>query len=68
MFPHNLSLYVDRQTTYLYAYFLHNVLFAGYSGDTSNSTYPKLNLVILNLQLLLFSFVFDIMNNNIIYP
>lgn len=65
--PHNFSLYVDRQTTSSYAYFLHNILFAQNSEKTANSTDPKLNSVILNLQLLLFSFVLDLMGDNIIY-
>ena len=65
--PHNFTLYVYRQTIFSYAYFLHNVLFVGYSEDASNSIYLKLYLVILNLQLLLFYFVFDLINKIIIY-
>lgn len=67
---HTISLYmlIGRPHTYMLIFFIMSYLLNILEILQHTLTYPKLNLVILNLQLLLFSFVFDIMNNNIIYP
>lgn len=66
--PHTISLYmlIGRQHLHMLIFFIIFYL-PRYSEKTENSTDPKLNSVILNLQLLLFSFVLDLMGDNIIY-